>query len=126
LRIGFRRETSLCIRGHATPEGETVGAGYMKITNNGKEADRLTGGTFESADKVEVHEMKMEGDKMTMRQLADGLEIKPGETVELNPGSGVVTLISFTAETQLLAYVRHSYFQCLSHSDEHQNRPNFV
>ena len=39
---------------------------------------------------------------------------------------GVVTLSSFTAETQLLAYVRHSCFQCLSHSDERQNRPNFV
>ena len=30
---------------------------------------------------------------------------------------GVVTLSSFTAETQLLAYVRHSCFQCLSQSD---------
>ena len=40
--------------------------------------------------------------------------------------AGVVTLSNFTAETQLLAYVRHSCFQCLSQSDEHQNRPNFV
>ena len=71
----------------ATPEGATVGAGYLKITNNGKEADRLTGGTIEGADKVEVHEMKMDGDQMTMRQVTDGLEIKPGETVEFNPGS---------------------------------------
>ena len=39
---------------------------------------------------------------------------------------GVVTLSSFTAETQLLAYVRHSCFQCLSRSDEHENRPTFV
>jgi copper(I)-binding protein len=71
----------------ATAEGATVGAGYMKITNNGKVADLLTGGTIDGADKVEVHEMKMDGDKMTMRQLPDGIEIKPGQTVELKPGS---------------------------------------
>ena len=39
---------------------------------------------------------------------------------------GVVTLSSFTAETQLRAYDRHSCFQCLSRSDEHENRPTFV
>jgi len=71
----------------ATPEGATRGAGYLKITNMGKESDRLTGGTFDGADKVEIHEMKMNGDTMTMRELTDGLEIKPGETAEFRPGS---------------------------------------
>lgn len=70
----------------ATPEGAKAGAGYMTITNKGKENDKLTGGTFDGADEVQVHEMKMEGDKMTMRQLKDGLEIKPGDTVTLSPG----------------------------------------
>ena len=70
----------------ATPGGATVGVGYLAITNNGKEADRLTGGTFDGADRVEIHEMKMEGNKMMMRQLRDGLEIKAGETAKLNPG----------------------------------------
>ena len=71
----------------ATPEGATVGAGYLKISNNGKTSDRLIGGTLEDAGKVEVHEMTMDGDVMKMRQLTDGLEIKPGATVELKPGS---------------------------------------
>ena len=71
----------------ATPEGATVGAGYLKITNTGKTADHLTGGTLEGAANVEVHEMTMDGDVMKMRQLSDGLEIKPGATVELKPGS---------------------------------------
>ena len=48
----------------ATAEGASVGVGYLTITNNGKEADKLTGGTFEGAATVEVHEMKMDGDKM--------------------------------------------------------------
>lgn len=71
----------------ATPDGATVGAGYLTITNNGKETDRLTGGAFEGSDHVEIHEMKMDGDKMTMRQLKDGVEIRPGATVKFNPGS---------------------------------------
>lgn len=71
----------------ATPKGASVGVGYLTITNNGKETDRLTGGTLEGADHVEVHEMKMEDDKMLMRHLSDGLEIKPGETVKFSPGS---------------------------------------
>lgn len=70
----------------ATPEGAKAGAGYLTITNKGKETDRLTGGTFADADEVQVHEMKKEGDKMTMRQLKDGIEIKPGDTVKLAPG----------------------------------------
>ena len=70
-----------------TPEGAKAGAGYLTITNSGKEADKLTGGTFEGAEQVQIHEMKMEGDKMTMRQLTDGIEIKPGSTVTFAPGS---------------------------------------
>ena len=71
----------------ATPEGASVGVAYLKITNNGKTADRFTGGTFDGAERVEIHEMKMTGEKMTMRRLPDGVTIKPGETVELAPES---------------------------------------
>jgi hypothetical protein len=71
----------------ATPGGATVGVGYLSITNKGAAADRLTGGAFENADKIEIHEMQMSGDKMTMRWLSDGLEIKPGETVTFSPGA---------------------------------------
>ena len=71
----------------ATPGGARVAAGFLKITNTGKEADRLIGGTIEAAKKVEVHEMTMTDNVMRMRQLPKGLEIKPGETVELKPSS---------------------------------------
>jgi periplasmic copper chaperone A len=70
----------------ATPGGAQVAGGYMKITNNGKEPDRLTAGSFPIASKFEVHEMKMDGGTMTMRPVTGGLEIKPGETVEFKPG----------------------------------------
>jgi periplasmic copper chaperone A len=71
----------------ATPGGARVAAGFLKIINTGKEADRLVGGTIEVAKKLEIHEMKMTDNVMRMRRLPKGLEIKPGETVELKPSS---------------------------------------
>lgn len=71
----------------ATPGKSTVGAGFMKITNTGEEPDRLIGGSAEVAKSFEVHEMSMSGDVMKMRRLDKGLEIKPGQSVELKPSS---------------------------------------
>ena len=71
----------------ATPKGAAVAGGYLKITNNGTVADKLIGGTFVNAGRFEVHEMKTENGVALMRPLAAGLEIKPGQTVELKPGS---------------------------------------
>jgi len=70
----------------ATPKGATIGAGYMKITNTGSEPDRLVGGSASFAGRLEVHSMTMEQGVMKMREVKDGLEIKPGEMVELKPG----------------------------------------
>jgi copper(I)-binding protein len=70
----------------ATPGGAKVAGGYMRLTNTGKEADRLIGGSLPQAGRFEVHEMATVNNVMTMRQLDKGLEIRPGETVELKPG----------------------------------------
>jgi copper(I)-binding protein len=70
----------------ATPGGARVGGGYLKITNTGAEPDRLIGGSLPIAAAVEVHEMSMSDGVMKMRKLEKGLEIKPGQTVELKPG----------------------------------------
>src|SRR3990172_8457776 len=71
----------------ATPKGASVAGGYMKITNKGAAPDRLVGGSAGFAGRFELHEMTMEQGVMKMRPLAAGLEIKPGQTVELKPGS---------------------------------------
>ena len=71
----------------ATPKGASVGGGYLKITNKGTVADRLTGATFAVAPRVEIHEMAMRDGMMRMRALPNGIEIKPDETVEFKPGS---------------------------------------
>ncbi|MGU3574228.1 copper chaperone PCu(A)C [Brucellaceae bacterium C25G] len=71
----------------ASVPGASVAGGYVTITNNGKEADRLVAASTATADHVEIHEMSMENNVMKMRQLKDGLEIPAGETVELKSGS---------------------------------------
>jgi len=71
----------------ATPKGAGVAGGYLKITNTGTAPDRLIGGSAEVAKRFEVHEMSMAGGVMKMRELKDGIDIAPGATVELKPGS---------------------------------------
>jgi periplasmic copper chaperone A len=78
----------------AVPKGGTVAAGYMTIKNNGTTADRLTGASTSVAGKVEVHEMSMDNGVMKMRPVEGGIEIKPGETVTLKPGSDHLMLMN--------------------------------
>jgi copper(I)-binding protein len=59
----------------------------MKNTNTGTTPDRLVGGATEVAKRLEIHEMRMDGGVMKMRELSNGLEIPAGAIVELKPGS---------------------------------------
>jgi copper(I)-binding protein len=77
----------------ATPKGAAVGGGYLKITNTGTTPDRLISGTSAVSGRFEVHEMSMDNGVMKMRQLKDGIEIKPGETVELKPGGFHIMMV---------------------------------
>jgi periplasmic copper chaperone A len=70
----------------ATPGGAKIAGGYLKITNNGTSADRFVGAKSDVTDHVEIHEMSMSDGVMKMRPLPNGIEIKPGETVELKSG----------------------------------------
>ena len=82
----------------ATPKGASVGGGYMKITNTGTAPDRLVGGVSDASQRFEIHEMSMDNGVMKMRELAKGLEIKPGETVELKPGSYHVMFVGLNKQ----------------------------
>ena len=70
----------------ATPPTAPSGGGFLMLTNTGKTADRLIAVKSPTAGKVEIHEMKMDGNVMRMRELEKGLEIPPGGSVELKPG----------------------------------------
>jgi len=71
----------------ATPKGAEVAGAYMTIRNKGTASDRLIGGSSAVADRLEVHQAIMERGVAKMRPVEGGLEIKPGQTVDLKPGS---------------------------------------
>jgi copper(I)-binding protein len=81
----------------ATPKGSEVAGGFMKLINTGTESDRLIGGSTTLAGKFEIHESAMEGGVMKMRPQTKGIEIKPGQTVELKPGSYHLMFIGLKA-----------------------------
>jgi periplasmic copper chaperone A len=77
----------------ATPTGAKTGAVYMTLDNKSGTADRLTGASSDAADKLQIHEMKVENGVMQMREIPGGLPIPAGGSVMLKPGSYHVMLI---------------------------------
>lgn len=71
----------------ATPKGATVTAGYMRITNHGNKPDRLLGGRSRIAGAFDIQEMTFADNVMRLRTLARGLNIEPGQTLDLKPGA---------------------------------------
>ena len=70
-----------------SPAAADVAAGFMTITNNGKEDDRLVKATSEISASAQIHDMEMVGDVMKMKELPDGLIIPAGGSVKLKPKS---------------------------------------
>jgi periplasmic copper chaperone A len=71
----------------ATPKSADSAAGYLTIKNTGSTPDRLVSVTFSDAASAQIHQMTMDNGVMKMREVQGGLEIKPGDTVELKPQS---------------------------------------
>lgn len=74
-------------------EQDATGA-YLTITS--QDDLTLVGVATPAAEIAEVHEMKMDGDIMRMR-MAERIEIKAGEPLELKPGGYHVMLMALTA-----------------------------
>lgn len=81
----------------ATVPGAKVGGAFLTVRNDGTEPDRLIGVTVPFAAKAEIHESLEEDGVAKMRPVEGGLEIKPGETVELAPGGKHVMFVGLTA-----------------------------
>src|ERR1700683_726514 len=77
----------------ATPKGASAGAAYMTVTNSGTTAQHLNCVSSDVATECQIHEMSMDGGVMKMRPLQGGLQVKPGETVTLKPGSFHLMLV---------------------------------
>lgn len=70
----------------------STGAAYLTIENKGSADDTLVEAGSPVAERVEVHDMTMEGMVMKMRKL-DALPVAAGETVALAPGGKHIMLI---------------------------------
>jgi periplasmic copper chaperone A len=81
----------------ATPPTAESGGGYLVLKNTGATPDRLIAVKSPAADKVEIHEMKLDGNIMRMREVEKGIEIPPGATVELKPGGFHVMFMGLRA-----------------------------
>ncbi len=77
----------------ATPKGASVGGGYLSISNAGAVPDRLIGGVTDVAGHFELHEMTMDNGVMRMRSMPNGIEIKAGQAVVLDPSGYHVMLV---------------------------------
>lgn len=66
--------------------GQPVGGGYLVIRNAGSADDRLVSVASPAAGAVEIHDMAMQGETMTMRKRTGGIDVPAGQSVELKPG----------------------------------------
>ncbi|MGB7421477.1 copper chaperone PCu(A)C [Comamonas flocculans] len=70
----------------ASPPAVPTGAGYLSLTNEGREADRLIEVASPIAGRAEIHTMETVGDVARMRWQKDGVPLPPGRTIEFKPG----------------------------------------
>ena len=75
----------------ATAPQQKVGGAYVTLTSPA--GDRLLGASSPVAGKAGLHEMRMDGNVMRMRELADGLPLPAGQAVALAPGGYHIMLM---------------------------------
>lgn len=76
------------VRGTVASQKST--GAFMQLTTT--EPVRLVEAKSGAAKIVEIHEMRMEGDRMMMKAVP-GIDVVPGQTLELRPGGFHVMLI---------------------------------
>ncbi len=74
----------------ATMPGQPVGGAYMQIQSDTDA--RLLSASSSAVPRVEVHEMKMDGDVMRMREVKS-VDLPKGKTISLEPGGYHIMLM---------------------------------
>lgn len=80
----------------ATAPGQDSGGVFLTIRNDGRQPDRLVGGSTPAASAVQIHSMHMDADVMRMRR-QDAMAIAPGTAAELQPGGTHLMLVGLKA-----------------------------
>jgi copper(I)-binding protein len=70
----------------ATPPTAPTGGGFLTVTNTGTTPDQLISAKSAAAETVQIHEMKMDGNVMRMREREAASRSRPARTVTLAPG----------------------------------------
>ena len=78
----------------ATVEGQNMGGAFVNLTAD--QDATLVGASSSVSDKVELHTMKMEGEKMVMAQVPS-IPLPANTKVELKPGSLHIMFMSLKA-----------------------------
>lgn len=78
----------------ATVPAQKATGAFMQLQSKG--AAKLVSATCDVTKTVEIHEMKMEGDVMKMREVP-ALDLPDGETVSLKPGGYHIMLLNLEA-----------------------------
>jgi copper(I)-binding protein len=79
----------------ATPPGAHIGAVYLTLTSPA--GDKLLSVSSAASKGAAVHEMKMDGGVMRMRELPGGLDLPAGQSVTLQPGGNHIMLTNLNA-----------------------------
>ncbi|MCR5885148.1 copper chaperone PCu(A)C [Rhizobacter sp. J219] len=80
----------------ATVPGQPAGGAYLSVSNAGTTGDKLVSASADVSKSVELHEMKMDGDVMRMREVT-AVEVPAGKAVELKPGGLHIMLMGLKA-----------------------------
>ena len=59
---------------------------YMNLSNVGDDAEYLVGAGTEICTTVEIHQIRMQGDVMTILPVSEDIELLPGQMVGFEPG----------------------------------------
>jgi len=77
-----------------TPNGRRSTGCYLTLTAGAD--DRLTAVTSPLAGRIQIHESRMDGGMMVMRELKQGLPLPAGQAVALAPGGNHLMVLGLT------------------------------
>jgi periplasmic copper chaperone A len=92
VTVGSLTLTDLWTR--ATPPKALSAGGFLTITNNGDQPDRLIAASSPVAETVQLHTMSVKNGVMTMHAVEGGIEIPAHGKVALAPGGFHIMFIT--------------------------------
>ncbi len=86
IENAWSRPVTVSAQADTSQSAEYTGAVYLKITNNGGIADRLTSAKTDVCVVTEIHRSFIENERMMMEPVSNGIEVPANGSAELKPG----------------------------------------